>query len=86
MPEVSRFYGVINRIFHNDHPPPHFHAVYGEFEALIEIETLQILRSELPRRALALVLEWAAVRREPLRQAWGLARRGRVLLSIAPLD
>ena len=45
-------------MFFNDHPPPHFHARYGEFEATIEIATLEILEGELPRRALNLVREW----------------------------
>jgi hypothetical protein len=45
-------------MYFSDHEPAHFHAQYGEFEALIEIETLAVLRGELPRRALALVLEW----------------------------
>jgi len=57
MPEVSRFFGIIIRIFFNDHQPPHFHAVYGEHETLIEIETLAVYRGELPRRALLLSLE-----------------------------
>jgi hypothetical protein len=38
MPEISRFYGIIIQFFYNDHTPPHFHATYGEFEALIKIE------------------------------------------------
>ncbi len=37
MPEVSRFYGIIIRLYYRDHPPTHFHAMYGEDEALIEI-------------------------------------------------
>jgi hypothetical protein len=57
MPEVSRFFGIVIRIFFNDHEPAHFHATYGEYEALIEIETLTVYRGELPRRALALVHE-----------------------------
>lgn len=39
MPEVSRFYGIIVRFYYRDHPPHHFHAIYGEYEALIEIES-----------------------------------------------
>jgi hypothetical protein len=39
MPEVSRFYGIIIRLYHRDHPPTHFHAIYAENEALVEIET-----------------------------------------------
>ncbi len=54
MPELCRFFGIIIRMYFNDHDPPHFHAVYGEDEVLIEIDTLVVVRGELPRRALAL--------------------------------
>jgi hypothetical protein len=57
MPEISRFFGIVIKMFYNDHIPSHFHAEYGEFEALIEIETLDVYRGMLPRRALVLVLE-----------------------------
>lgn len=49
MPEISRFYGIIIRMFYNDHNPPHFHAIYQEDEALIEIKTLEILEGILPK-------------------------------------
>ncbi len=55
--DLSRTY-VFKRSFM--HAPPHFHALYSEFEALINIQTLEIYQGKLPRRALALVLEWAA--------------------------
>ena len=86
MPEISRFFGIIIRMYFSDHQPPHFHASYGEAEALIEIETLAVYRGELPRRALALVLEWAVLHREELRQDWALARTGQSLRRIEPLD
>jgi len=86
MPEISRFFGIIIRMFFNDHEPPHFHAIYGEDEALIEIETLSTYRGELPRRALGMVLEWAALHREELRRDWDLARGARPLDPIAPLE
>jgi hypothetical protein len=53
VPEVTRFFGIVIRMYFSDHEPAHFHAQYVEFEALVEIETLAILRGELPRRALA---------------------------------
>src|SRR5436305_919885 len=55
MPEVSRFYGIMIRFYFRDHPPTHFHAIYGEYEALIEIETGAIYRGRLPRTAYDLV-------------------------------
>jgi hypothetical protein len=86
MPELSRFFGIVIRMFFNDHQPPHFHALYSEHEALIEIDTLAVFRGELPRRALALVLEWATLHREELRRDWELARGGQPPEPIAPLD
>ena len=73
-------------MYFGDHSPPHFHAEYGDFEALVEIETLGVLRGYLPRRAMALVLEWAALHRAELRSDWDRARGGTPLISIAPLD
>lgn len=86
MPEISRFFGIVIRMYVNDHNPPHFHATYAEFEALINIETMQIYQGELPRRALALVLEWTALHRGELQQDWGRARKGEPLQPIAPLE
>jgi hypothetical protein len=70
MPEVSRFYGIIIRIFFGDHPPPHFHAVYGEHSAKVDIETLSVFEGRLPARALGLVIEWATLHQAELRDAF----------------
>ena len=86
MPEISRFFGIVIRMYVNDHYPPHFHAAYAEFESLINIDTLAMYRGDLPRRALALVLEWAALHREELKQDWERARKEESLQPIAPLE
>jgi hypothetical protein len=86
VPEISRFFGIVVRMFFNDHEPPHFHVSYGEFEALIEVGTLAIYRGELPRRALALTLEWAALHRAELYEDWRLAKEGYLPKPIAPLE
>ncbi len=86
MPTVSVFYGVIIRMFFNEHAPPHFHAQYAEFKVEIEIETLRIMRGDLPRRALAMVLEWAALRRDELAANWELCRRHEQPRQIQPLE
>ena len=85
MPEVSRFYGIIIAMYYNEHNPPHFHAKYGEFIAEIDIRTLQILKGEIPKRAKALVLEWADEHRDELIQDWELARQKSELKGIEPL-
>ncbi len=86
MPRVSQFYGIIIAMYYNDHAPPHFHARYGEYEALINLETLEVLEGHLSRRALALTLEWATLHRAELRVNWEKARQGLPLDRIAPLD
>ena len=86
MPRISEFFGIVVRMFYNDNMPPHFHAEYGEFEAIYEIETLKIQRGQLPRRAHALVVEWATLHRDELLADWEKARRQVSLDQIAPLD
>ena len=66
MPTISAFYGIMIQMFWQDHAPPHFHALYGEFEALIDIRTLEVIRGSLPRRALSLVREWATLHHDEL--------------------
>lgn len=70
MPEVARFYGIIIKVFFGDHPPPHFHAVYGEHNALISIESLEIMEGDLPNRAEKLVIEWAGLYQQDLLKMW----------------
>ena len=70
MPEVARFYGIVIKVFFGDHPPPHFHAIYGEYVALVSIESLEIIEGDLPNRAQNLVLEWAALYQQDLLQMW----------------
>lgn len=86
MPRVSEFFGIIIAMYYNDHVPPHFHAKYAESEAEIAIETLEIVEGSLPRRVLALVLEWAVLHRPELRANWEMARAGQPLARIEPLE
>ncbi len=86
MPEVSRFYGIIIRFYYRDHPPKHFHALYGEHEALIEVETGAIYRGWLPQTAYELVDKWRLIHLRELREDWELARQQLPLQPIAPLE
>lgn len=70
MPEIARFYGIIIKIFFGDHPTPHFHAVYGEYIALFNIETLDMIEGDLPIRAKKLVAEWASTYQSELMNIW----------------
>jgi hypothetical protein len=60
MPTICVFYGVVIQMLAGDHPPPYFHALYAEHEAVIDLRDLRLMRGSLPRRAMALVLEWAS--------------------------
>jgi hypothetical protein len=86
MPRISRFFGIVIAMYNNDHNPPHFHAVYAEYEAEISIQTLEVLAGGLPRRALAIVLEWASLHRTELRDNWRIAQAGKTPQPIAPLE
>jgi hypothetical protein len=86
MPRVSQFFGIVIYMYYNDHMPPHFHAEYGEHEAIYEIDTLDIMRGSLPRRAHALVLEWATLHRNELRDDWERARKEKPLVQIEGLE
>jgi len=86
MPEVSRFYGISIYLYPREHPPAHFHAIYGEDEAVFDIATLRILEGSLSSRSRGLVLEWAAMHRDELFAAWGRLRAGQNPGRIAPLD
>jgi hypothetical protein len=70
MPVVSMFYGIMIKIFFNDHNPPHIHAVYGEYNALIDINTLELIEGDLPPRALNLVKEWGNSYKDILIEMW----------------
>ena len=85
MPTVSAFYGILIRMFFNDHAPPNFHARYGEFEATIEIRTLEIIHGQLPNRAFNLVQEWAMIHREELLEGWQRCRENAAPAKIEPL-
>lgn len=86
MPRVSEFFGIVIYFYFNDHSPPHFHAEYGGREALIEIETLKIMKGNLPRRARSMVLEWADLHRAELMENWRLAQSGNPPSWIEPLE
>jgi hypothetical protein len=85
MPTICTFYGILIRMFFNDHPPPHFHARYGEFEATIEIGTLHVMDGQLPPRALNLVQEWAMIHEEELLEDWRRCREKAPPARIEPL-
>lgn len=85
MPEISRFFGIIVRMYWDDHNPPHFHAFYGEEEVLIDIRTLSVFSGRMSPRALGLVIEWATLHQRELLEDWLRAQGQQPLNKIEPL-
>lgn len=85
MPELSRFYGITIKMYFGDHLPPHFHAIYGSSEAIINISTLAVIEGNLSPRALGLVTEWAALHKGELVEAWESAKNLKHPGKIDPL-
>jgi hypothetical protein len=82
MPEICSFYGIVITIFFDDHLPAHFHAKYGDDEVLLNIDNAGIIAGNVPPRAMALIMEWASLHRQELKQAWertqNLERPGKI--------
>ena len=89
MPELSRFYGIIIRMFSEPserHHVPHFHAYYGEHVAVFSIDGASLLAGELPRRQCRLVEAWAELHHDELLTDWNLLQERQPAAPIAPLQ
>ncbi|MFZ4538137.1 DUF4160 domain-containing protein [Propionivibrio sp.] len=86
MPIISRFFGIVIRMFFNEHAPPHFRAEYAEYRAVINIRSLEVIDGKLPRRAIELVLDWAELHRDELMSDWTLCQQHQQPIEIAPLE
>ncbi len=85
MPEISRFLGIIIQMYRDEHPPPHFHAIYGEFSAQLSIRSPAIIRGKRPPLVLGYVIEWAVLHETELLQSWEAAQTNGLVGKIAPL-
>jgi Domain of unknown function (DUF4160) len=85
MPTISVFYGILIQMYWQDHEPAHFHVRYGGDQAVIAIESLQMMRGRLPGRALELVREWAEMHRDELWEDWKLCQAKQTPKPIEPL-
>ena len=72
MPEISRFYGIIIKMYFlaNEHNPPHIHAIYNKNIAVIDIQNLEVIEGEIPQRALRLVKEWVFIHKNEIKEIW----------------
>jgi hypothetical protein len=86
MPEISRFFGIVIKMFFDDHNPPHFHAEYGDYTALIDIRNLSAFSGRLPPRVMGFVVEWATLHQQELIADWQRARAQQGLHRIPPLE
>jgi len=85
MPEISRFMGVRILMNWDEHNPPHFHALYGKQELVVFLNDLSVKTKRFPPRMIGVVLEWATLHREELRDNWDNARKEIPLKKIKPL-
>ena len=88
MPTISMFFGIIVRMYYapSEHPPPHFHAYYGEFTATVDIQSCELTSRYLPGKQTKLVLAWAALHQEELLADWQLVMNGEEPFRIQPLQ
>lgn len=85
MPEICLFFGIRITMYYRDHVPPHFHAQYGEYEAIVSICDCAVIQGALPKRQLYYVLAWANLFNEELMQNWELAKAEKPLQRIPPI-
>ncbi len=87
MPTISMFYGIIIRMFFapEEHNPPHFHAIYQEYRATVNINTCEIIMSNLPTKQKKMVLAWAELHKDELLANWKLCQEGENPYNIEPL-
>ena len=84
MPVISRFYGMVIKMYFlsSEHNPPHIHVVYGEYLGIIDIRTLKMLEGDLPDKALKIVKEWMAIHQSALLEMWNSQN----IHSLPPID
>ena len=72
MPEITRFYGIVIKMFFKpkEYEPSHIHAIYGEYVGEINIKTMEMIEGDLPKKALELVREWLEIHQDELQDMW----------------
>ena len=86
MPRLCEFYGIAIYMYFLDHNPPHFHAIYAEHEALVRIDTGEVIRGQLPTTARRLVEQWRQLHVDDLTANWARAQEPAALSGIEPLQ
>lgn len=82
MPVITRFYGILIKMYPNDHVPPHFHAIYGEYNGVFSIEEIKMIEGDLPKKANKLITEWAEMYKNELMKIWNTKE----FIKLPPLE
>ena len=86
MPIISYFFGIIIKMYFDDHQPPHFHAEYQGWEGIFSINESEMIDGNLPTKAVSIINEWARGRRGELLEDWNLAKNNQPLKRIPGAD
>lgn len=84
MPTISMFYGIIIRMYGDDHNPPHFHAYYQDYEAVFKLDG-ELHEGEMPRKQRRLILAWVELHRDELEANWEISKAKEEPFKIEPL-
>ena len=84
MPTISMFYGILIRMYYDDHNLPHFHAFYGNYKARFNLEG-EIIEGDMPSRQIKLISAWSIIHKDELIANWELAKNSEALFNITPL-
>jgi hypothetical protein len=84
VPTISRFHGIVIRMYFEDHGFPHFHAEAAGRKAKIRVDQIEVIESNLTRKQLRMVCQWAALHQPELEKNWQLARESGTLEEIEP--
>ena len=84
MPEISRFYGIVIKMFFKpkEHEPSHIHALYGECVGVFDLKTHKMTNGDLPSKAQNLVKEWLSIHDKELQKMWDT----QTIVKLAPLE
>lgn len=84
MPTISMFYGIVIRMYYDDHNPPHFHAFYGHYKAIFNLEG-KLIEGHFPSSKVKLITAWTQIHKDELIANWQLAKNSESLYNISPL-
>lgn len=70
MPIIARFYGILIKMYFKEHGVPHFHAIYGEYNGVFNLKTLEMIEGDMPARAMKMVKDWAKKYNSDLMEMW----------------